>query len=265
MNRRLGPVVAIAVLATLLVPGTAAAARPSRTLFSEATPGTYSWVVPKGVKKATFELYGAQGGGVDGGYGGKTTATINVQPGQVIEIVIGGRGAADGTGGFNGGGLGSTYFGDPPDVGPGGGGATDVRVGACAATLACGFADRIIVAGGGGGDAAASSGASGFGGAGGGLSGDAGTGLNGGAAGTQSSAGLGGGGFANLSGQFGIGGYGGAAPSGGGGGGWFGGGGGAYISGGGGGSGFVSGLAVASSMASGIQSGNGVAVIRSGS
>src|SRR5436190_1802881 len=155
-NRRRGAVsiVAIAAIATgvlFAAPG-ASAAKPGSTLTTFDTPGTYTWTVPHGVKQATIDLFGAQGGsdgvqlGSPGGKGGEATATLNVNAGQVFEIAVGGTGGSfPGAGGVNGGGTGGTS---------GGGGATDVRAGSCAATMTCDLSGRILVAGGGGGGTA---------------------------------------------------------------------------------------------------------------
>lgn len=80
-----------------------------------------------------FELYGAQGGRTDsmeGGKGGKVTASVALSKNEEIMIYVGG---ADG---FNGGGTGTLSN---------GGGATDIRQGGRET------ANRILVAGGGGG------------------------------------------------------------------------------------------------------------------
>ncbi|WP_344304553.1 glycine-rich protein [Nocardioides bigeumensis] len=95
--------------------------------------------MPDGVIEATFDLYGAQGGGEgNGGLGGRATATLSLIPGDVITIVVGGAGEHPGIpSSFNGGG----------DGWHSGGGASDVRIGGL------GLADRVLVAGGGGGAA----------------------------------------------------------------------------------------------------------------
>jgi hypothetical protein len=100
------------------------------------TGAAQTWTVPAGLTEATFDLYGAQGGGIPGdplflpGLGGRATATIAVTPGASIQVNVGGQGGIfGGGGGFNG----------------GGGGASDIRIGGTALT------DRVLVAGGGGG------------------------------------------------------------------------------------------------------------------
>ncbi len=103
-----------------------------------------TWTVPDGVTKATFDLYGAEGGLVErkssGGKGGRATATIPVTGGSSVQVTVGGQGQSDGNpayGGFNGGGDGH--------LGGGGGGASDIRIGGTD------LANRVLVAGGGGG------------------------------------------------------------------------------------------------------------------
>lgn len=134
------------------------------------------WVVPEDVYTATFELFGASGGGMGGagtgrGKGGRTVATIPVYPGESFQIRTGRAGNT--LGAFNGGGRGG--FGNIFTLLDGtvtqtdasaGGGATDVRRGTVVLQDFPGLAGRILVAGGGGGDAGAvlkytSSGASG--------------------------------------------------------------------------------------------------------
>ncbi len=77
-----------------------------------------------------------------GGLGGTATANLEVNPGEVLEIRVGG-GVSFGVGGFNGGGSAATTFGG------GGGGASDIRQGGSD------LADRVVVAGGGGGGSTA--------------------------------------------------------------------------------------------------------------
>jgi hypothetical protein len=121
-----------------------------------------AWVVPAGVTSATFDVFGASSG--DDilslrGLGGEVKVTAAVSTGDTYQLLVGGGGGGytsfgGGAAGFNGGGaggaggIGGTLSGV---YGAGGGGGSDVRSGACAATLTCGLADRIIVAGGGGG------------------------------------------------------------------------------------------------------------------
>lgn len=241
------------VVAALAFGGaSASASKPEKTLFQANASGTYSWTVPKGVKRVKLDLFGAAGGGsavAAGGLGGEATATLNVSPGQMFEIVVGGKGDSTScfgcasAGGFNGGGIG---------FGGGGGGATDVRSGTCAATSTCVLIDRFVVAGGGGGADFDSPDA---GGAGGGSVGGDGVGSVPGHGGTQTSGGEG----ANA-GSFGAGGGAVSATGGGGGAGWFGGGAG-VIGGGGGGGGYITPIALSSALQSAVQSGDGTIVI----
>jgi hypothetical protein len=244
----------------------------------EYTGAAQSWTVPDGVSQATFDVFGAQGGsepsGKPGGLGGEATATIAVNPGDTLQVNVGGAGGNGtttqrGPGGFNGGASGGSpggSFGAP--AGGGGGGASDVRSGAF------GLANRIIVAGGGGG----AGGFGGAGGVGGGLFGTAGGdatsvfGTSGGGGGGTSSAGGSGGagsGGNGGGGGSGFGGFGGSGSGdgsggGGGGGGYYGGGGGgggvdaADGGGGGGGSGFGPSGVV---FDSGVREGNGLVTI----
>jgi hypothetical protein len=105
------------VMLTVLV-GSAPAADPppgctttagATTCVFAYTGAAQTWTVPAGVTSATFDVFGAQGG--DGGKGGEVKATLPVTPGETLQIVVGGMGAASGcnhAGGFNGGGNGPT-------------------------------------------------------------------------------------------------------------------------------------------------------------
>jgi hypothetical protein len=183
-----------------------------------------------------------------GGLGGSATATIEVTPGEVLFVHVGGQGGgtADAyAGGFNGGGDGANAEFSPSG---GGGGASDVRRGAG------GVEDRLVVAGGGGGGGAEGTGVGGDGGGTAGTDGaESGDGSAGGLGGTQTAGGAGGADDPTAgAGALGVGGVGGSGDNendggGGGGGGYYGGGGGAGDTddaesddggGGGGGSGF---------------------------
>jgi hypothetical protein len=120
------------------------------TVVTFSTPGTSLWTVPAHVVSATFDVFGAQGGGgagvtdsfqatQNGGLGGEAQVTISVRPGQTFQVNVGGRGGdgmnssganggIGGPGGFNGGGGGGP-FGGAYVGGGGGGGASDVRSG----------------------------------------------------------------------------------------------------------------------------------------
>ncbi len=122
---------------------------PSLTTDSlNYTGAMQTWTVPCGVTSINISCFGAQGGngatggnsstGGFGGSGSYTYGTLAVNPGDVLNIFVGGAGSVP-TGGFNGGANGGNA-----NAG-GGAGATDVRINGVALT------DRIIVAAGGGG------------------------------------------------------------------------------------------------------------------
>ncbi|MEO5680811.1 MAG: DUF6531 domain-containing protein [Acidimicrobiales bacterium] len=119
------------------------------------TGGLQTFAVPAGVQRIRIDASGAQGAGGSpggpGGLGGHLVADLDVQPGQVLTIMVGGQpsGAA---GGFGAGGAGGA---DGGGYGGGGGGASDVRVGSGR------LIDRIVAAGGGGGTSTAQGGGAG--------------------------------------------------------------------------------------------------------
>lgn len=227
-------------VAALVGPGPASAA--SSQVFS-ATGSAQSYAVPAGTASVHVVARGGSGGGVSGGLGATVEADVAVSPGDVLQINVGRAGTA-GTGGWNGGGDPGAPAGDGVGQNFGGGGAIDIRAGACAAGLSCGLTDRVLVAGGGGGgDVPNADHGTPAGGAGGYPAGSAGGGGygHGGAGGTASAGGAGGAAYASpggagASGDLGVGGAGGANSSdaataavcagAGGGGGWYGGGGG---------------------------------------
>ena len=221
-------------------------------------PQTYT--VPAGVTTISVDVIGGQGGGKQCGYGageyqstggcgGRVQATINVTPGHVLNVIVGGGGIGDNTstalvygGGGKVGGWNTTY---PAASGGGGSTILDVTSGA-----------TLVVAGGGGGgggnwcsSAGVLTGVGDHGGDGGGLVGAAGNsdacGVgNGGQGGTQVAGGVAPacGGFAGMNGSAGTGGNSvtvGLTTCGAGGGGYYGGASGAYSSGGGGGSSYT--------------------------
>src|SRR5215213_7891698 len=145
---RLPAVLAICAVAALALPATASAV--TRTFVFTGAPQTFT--VPAGVNQITVDASGAQGGqsedGVAGGLGARATATVQVTPGQELQVNVGGQPPAGNPapGGFNGGGPGGLAIGDPTLVGGGGGGgASDLRKPPYA------LADRLVIAGGGGG------------------------------------------------------------------------------------------------------------------
>ena len=270
----------IVLVFSTLVAGMLALAAPASatTETFNFTGAAQTWPVPDGVFNATFDLYGAQGGGDTfttvflPGLGGRATATIPLTPGDSIQVTVGGQGGGPdkgGPGGFNGGGSASFGGGGGSN---GGGGASDIRIG----DPPFGLEDRVLVAGGGGGSSDEVCPQNGqvlpvSGGDGGGLSGDPGlageasggcAGAVGGGGGTQTA-----GGSATppaTAGAFGVGGN--IDPfsgnGGGGGGGWFGGGGGHIAAGAGGGSGHGPEGTV---FETGVRSGDGLATVTYGS
>ncbi len=131
------------------------------------THGEYTITVPAtGIYK--IELWGAQGGGTNGGNGAYTAGTINFNKNEILKFYVGGSGDSNGIGGYNGGGNAGVLAVNND----GGGGSTDVRY------IETTTNSRIMVAAGGGGANANGSNTAGIGktgGAGGGLSGYAGT------------------------------------------------------------------------------------------
>jgi hypothetical protein len=261
----------IAACPAPVITGTTAVVTCSYNGTTGADGTDQTWTVPTGVTQATFDVYGAQGGGAFGANGGEATGLFAVTSGTSFTIVVGGEGgtpfgctgAGAGAGGFGGGGTGGTAVpsqGFHCDGGAGGG-----------ASAVDNASTPVVVAGGGGGGANCEGAPySANGGGGGGLSGTAGvqcgsSSVAGGGPGTQGSGGVGTGGDTNgTPGQGGTGtactGYV-CAAGGGGGGGYYGGGGGQPFAGGGGGSGYVALSAITSNMNTGFQSGNGVVTI----
>jgi hypothetical protein len=165
-----------------------------------STVGSDTFTVPATVTRVDVSVIGAAGGnyfidgdaahpdpggaitGRSGGAGGEVAGSLNVTPGQVLQIDVAGRGGngtatsrsggmqngpSGGSGALGGfGGSDGGVAGGPGDAsgadggsapsnggnGSGGGGSSDVRVdsGGCAA-LTCGLGARVFVAGGGGG------------------------------------------------------------------------------------------------------------------
>jgi hypothetical protein len=181
-------------LTSLFVAGLGLAMQAQTVTFN-FTGGIQTFTVPCGVDSVFIQTWGAQGAagangnsntgpvlGGSGGLGGYAEGWLAVNPGDVLNIFVGGQGSNP-TGGFNGGANGGSQ-----NAG-GGGGATDIRVGGTAE------ANRVIIAGGGGGGGRGgcegSQGAAGVGGNGG--FGGGGVGTNGGNSAT--SGGSAGGGF----------------------------------------------------------------------
>ncbi|WP_317898458.1 glycine-rich protein [Aurantibacillus circumpalustris] len=199
-----------------------------------------------------IEMWGANGGGSQGGKGGYSKGTLTLSSATTIYVVVGGTGGtggipADINGGYNGGG---------PRPNPGGatrgsgGGATHVATATgLLSTLSTNQSAVKIVAGGGGGGSNAGTGV----GNGGGLSGQNSNGANPGLGGTQAAGGAAGTGASGSPGTFGQGGQS-LDMAGAGGGGWYGGGaGGGSITGntsngGGGGSSYIGGVTSATTI-----------------
>ena len=112
------------------------------------TPQTYT--VPADVDRLYVKLYGAAGGAS----GDTVWGRLPVDPSQVLQLDLGGRGtntaSSGGTfvGGWNGGGDATPGW---SGNGSSGGGASDLRMCSAAGSTSCGLADRVVVAGGGGG------------------------------------------------------------------------------------------------------------------
>ena len=113
------------------------------TISFDYTSATETWIVPPCVTTIEITAAGAEGGGNYGGNGAIVTGTFTVNPGDVLEINVGGAGSCP-NGGFNGGAIGASAN-NAANGACGGGGASDVRV------VDYQLTDRIIVAGGGGG------------------------------------------------------------------------------------------------------------------
>lgn len=104
------------------------------------TGSAQTYTVPPCVTQIEVVVAGAKGGGPLGGNGATVTAIIDVTPGQVLQVNVGGQGGCPAAG-WNGGG--SSFFGQGPSCG--GGGASDIRI------APFGIANRLVVAAGGGG------------------------------------------------------------------------------------------------------------------
>ena len=219
--------------------GSTVAADPAQTFAF--TGAAQLFQAPAGVTAVDVRAQGAQGGigTARAGYGADVSTTVAVTPGQMLAVLVGGRGgngdgcgalscgepkAGNSVGGFNGGGT-SAFAGAGTGRGTGGGGATDVRRGSWR------LDKRIVVAGGGGGSSVNGGGVEAGRGRGGDASGPVGDdGVPGdgrhagGKGGTQAAGGAGGGAYAGAgrSPDGGSGGFFGGS----GGGGWYGGGGG---------------------------------------
>ena len=254
----LSPIQASSVVATNPTPDCTAGS--TCTVTFTYTGDYYSWTVPAGIASVTVDAFGAQGGNTPnvagGGKGGRVQATLAVTSGATLFIYVGGQGASNSNGGYNGGGTANGV-----QYGASGGGATHIATASgLLSTLSASQSSVLLAAGGGGG-----SGYYNGGGAGGGLTGGKGTDYNatwtGGSGGTQSAGGAAGNAYCSspVAGSFGQGGGNGSYHCTGGGGGWYGGGQGA-VGGGGGGSSYTNATYSSSiTHTQGSRSGNGQA------
>lgn len=103
--------------------------------------------------KATYqiELWGAKGGGTNGGKGGYVKGNIELDQGETIYIYVGGQGDSNGNGGYNGGGNVGVSEPINHERNDGVGGATDVRLVSGLWNNKTSLNSRIMVAAGGGG------------------------------------------------------------------------------------------------------------------
>lgn len=210
-------------------------------------PDSGNWTVPDGVYQLEVQADASQGGGANGGMGGRVLATIPVTPRETLVVVLGTQG-----GGVNAGAAGGS-------------------AGGVAAYLARGGTMLVVAGGGGGQGAGGAAGGKGGNTAAAGSNGASSGGTGGGAATLLADGAGGAGGHGQAAGSAGgpqsgglsAGGAGGAGTAGGGGGGsgYFGGGGGGADSvnggGGGGGSSNVDGSAVDVTYTDGVRTGDG--------
>jgi hypothetical protein len=218
--------------------------------FTTAGTCSHQWTVPSGVNAVHFDVRAAQGGGGQGGLGGRVTGSLAVTPGTLLKVCVGSR-PSNNAAGVPGGGAGRAT-----PLSWGGGGYSSIGTGTTDV--------KVVVAGAGGGKSNTGN----FGGRGGVVAADGG-GFNRGMGATTTSPGAGGAGDApggtggSLQGGNGAeAGSSVAAGGGGGGGGFGGGGGGASLTpsagGGGGGSSWVANGAVTNATYfDGFQSGSG--------
>ena len=140
------------------------------TAVFQATGAPQTYTVPDNVTQILVQVVGGGGGSMSaagttsawaqGGVGSEVLTYLDVTPGQVIQVDVGGVGGPSSTdttaqGGWNGGATSSS------PGGGGGGGASDLRICATAAAGTCGPNAAVVVAGGGGGAGAGLSSAGG--------------------------------------------------------------------------------------------------------
>ncbi len=145
------------------------------------TGSLQTWVVPDGVTEVTINAMGAQGGNSPGdaaigGRGAQIEATVQVTPGETLNIVVGGQGDTkpnDNGTNYGGGGGGGSFIwvngqNSPLLVAGGGGGAHQNTAGGAGQTgqnggnSSSGYAGGIGGAGGGGSDGCAGAGGGGW-------------------------------------------------------------------------------------------------------
>ena len=108
--------VRIVVTLCMLVLGTGASGVALADTVAFQTPGAVTWTVPRHVYSVKVVATGGGGGygnGGNGGNGGVVTATLPVQPGQTLQLFVGGGGSRNPLGLSSGGG-GSSFGGPPP-------------------------------------------------------------------------------------------------------------------------------------------------------
>ena len=65
-------------------------------------PEVQTWIIPAGVNQVKIDAYGAQGGGNNGGKGGRVQSNLSVTSGSKLFIYIGSQ-PSNSESGFNGG------------------------------------------------------------------------------------------------------------------------------------------------------------------
>ena len=65
----------------------------STTVNFNYTGGSQNWTVPSCVTSITVSAAGGSGGGTNGGNGSLITGNINVTPGDILQINVGGEGS----------------------------------------------------------------------------------------------------------------------------------------------------------------------------
>jgi hypothetical protein len=105
------PFLRFALLCGLVLSLGVASAQSCDQVSFAFTGGLQSWPVPAGVTSIRIEAAGASGGGNDrdapGGLGAKVTGSFAVTPGEVLQIIVGGKGEDHP---FSGGGGGGTFI-----------------------------------------------------------------------------------------------------------------------------------------------------------